>query len=78
VAVELLGAAERMAGEIERMRAALDVSGAQANLAERVLDVERVLEDVGCDCACDHASVEEHEPECRPCVACRVAHALWP
>jgi hypothetical protein len=45
---------------------------------DRVLDVERVLEDVGCDCACDHASLEEHEPDCHPCVACRVADALWP
>lgn len=49
-----------------------------STLVDRVLNVERVLEDVGCDCTCDHASLEEHEPDCQPCVACRVADALWP
>ena len=58
--------------EIDRLR------DSHSTLVNRVLDVERVLEDVGCDCACDHASLEEHEPDCHPCVACRVADALWP
>jgi hypothetical protein len=46
---------------------------------DRVLDVERVLEDVGCDCACDHTRLHEaHDEDCDVCVVCRVADALWP
>lgn len=54
--------------EIDRLRARLDAA-------------EDVVSEIGCDCTCHVANVDdgEHDADCDgPCSTCRIAAALWP
>lgn len=71
----------RKRAEVER-----DAAHERAQKAERERDealarikaAGDVVSDNGCDCACDHSTLQDHDEDCEVCVVCRVADALWP
>jgi len=51
--------------EVDRLRALIASAGA-------------VISEIGCECACDHSTEEDHDDDCDPCAVCRLAGALQP
>ena len=61
----LLDRVRAVIAERDALRALVDAAGA-------------VISEIGCECACDHSTEEDHDDDCDPCSVCRIADALQP
>lgn len=61
---------------VEVQREALQkTSKAVAKLVVPVTKIQKLLEENGCDCECDH-HWEDHDEDCARCLACRISMAI--